>query len=135
MAGSATARRSVNDERDQDLERRSVGRLGQRRRVPAASAPTIRSLAACIEDVRQAALDADAGPADPTDFHQLRGRLETARDKFPPLYSQEFVEPFIAKLDRLGPAAFARILIQDPRRERNAGLLLDMAQAILQRSD
>ncbi|MEA2904341.1 MAG: hypothetical protein QOI12_1728 [Alphaproteobacteria bacterium] len=100
-----------------------------------AAAPDISHLNTCIEDARQAALDGDPGPADPTDFDQLRGRLETARGKFPPLYRAEFVEPYIAKLNELGPAQFAQILIGDPRRESTAGLMLDMAHAILQRSD
>jgi len=37
--------------------------------------PSIGGLPACIEDVRQAGLDGDAGPDDPTEFNQLRGRL------------------------------------------------------------
>src|SRR4051812_34235814 len=81
----------------------------------ATGAPDIRSMTDCIEDVRQAALDGDQGPEEPTDFHQLRGRLEAARSKFPPLYRQEFVEPYIAALDQLGAAQFAQILVQDPR--------------------
>jgi len=101
----------------------------------AAETPDISHLNTCIEDVRQAALDNDPGPEDPTDFDQLRGRLESARNKFPPLYRREFVEPFIATIDQLGPSQFTQVLIQDPSRERAAGLMLDMSQAILQRSD
>jgi hypothetical protein len=97
--------------------------------------PNISHLDTCIEDARQAALDSDPGPADPIDFDALRGRLETARSKFPPLYRQEFVDPFTAKINQLGSTEFTRILLQDPSRERTAGLMLDMSQATLQRSD
>src|SRR5262249_1984186 len=105
------------------------------RPASADDAPDISHLDACIEDVRQAALDSDAGPDDPTDFDQLRGRMEAARNKFPPLYRKEFVEPFIATLDHLGSSQFTQILVRDPTREREAGLMLDMSQATLQRSD
>jgi hypothetical protein len=100
-----------------------------------AAEPDITHLQTCIQDARQGGLDGDQGPADPTDFHNLRGRLETARSKFPPLYREEFVDPFIAAVDELGPAGFADVLLRDPRRVRTAGLLLDMAHAILQRGE
>src|SRR5207249_675517 len=90
---------------------------------------------ACIEDARQAALDSDRGPVETTDFHQLRGRLEAARTKLPPLYQQAVVTPFINKLDHLGQAGFTKILIRDPQRESTAGLMLDIAQAILQQGE
>ena len=69
---------------------------GAVRRAAAASLgqinpPEIKDLAICIEDVRQAGLDGDGGPGDPTDFSLLRGRLESARSKFPPLYRQDFL--------------------------------------------
>jgi len=100
-----------------------------------AGQPDIKSQQACIEDARQAALDGDPGPEDPTEFHALRERLEAARSKFPPLYQQEFVDPYIAALDKLGPEKFGQILVRDPKRERTAGLMLDMAEAILQRGE
>jgi len=99
------------------------------------AAPDIRDMALCIEDARQATLDGDQGPESPTDFHLLRGRLETARNAFPPLYQRDFVQPFIAHLDELGPSGFAQILVRDPNREGMAALMLDMAQAILQRGE
>jgi hypothetical protein len=98
-------------------------------------APDITHLEICVEDARQAAFDSDLGPNDPTDFDQLRGRLQTASNKSPPLYRQEFVEPFIATIDQLGTADFTQILLQDPSREKAGGLMLDISQAILQRSD
>jgi len=97
--------------------------------------PDISHLDVCIEDVRQAAVDSDTGPDDTADYDQLRGRLEAARNKFPPVYRQDFVEPYVATINRLGPMEFMKVLIQDPTRERAAGLMLDMAHAVLQRSE
>lgn len=104
-------------------------------RAGVSRAPDIRSMADCIEDARRAALDGDAGPAPTLDFHQLRARLELGRGKFPPLYRQEFVQPYIAALDDLGPQGFAEVFIRDPRRAGEAALVLDMAHAILQRAE
>ena len=42
--------------------------------------PVIAGLAAVTEDARVAGLDLDSGPAEPSDFSQLRGRLEAVRD-------------------------------------------------------
>jgi hypothetical protein len=117
----------------QSAARRRIGTVPAAAGV--AAAPDISHLDTCIEDARQAALDGDPGPPEPTEFDPLMGRLDAARSKFPPLYRQEFVEPFIANLTGLGPTKFAQILIEDPNRESGGGLMLDMAQAILQRSD
>lgn len=92
-------------------------------------------LDACTEDARNGALDSDPGPAEPTDFFVLRGRLEAARAKLPPLYRDTFAAPFLAALDRLGEPGLSRVLVRDPKREGEAGLLLDMAQAILQQGE
>jgi hypothetical protein len=97
--------------------------------------PDISNLAACVEEVRQAAVDGDPGPPDPTDFHDLRGRLEASRFKLPPLYRDAVFTPFVAKLDSLGQSGFNQILIGDPTRERIAGLMLDIAHAILQNGE
>ena len=97
--------------------------------------PAVAGLAAVTEDARIAGVDLDPGPAEPTDYRQLRGRLEAVRDKLPPLYRQSFVEPYIKTLNDLGEAKFARVLRQDPQREGSAGLLLDAAQAILQQGE
>jgi hypothetical protein len=97
--------------------------------------PNITNLDACIEDARQAALDSDPGPPEPTNYHQLRGRLQAARAKFPPLYQQTVVDPFIRQIDQLGQNGFSSILVQDPERRRGAGLMLDIAQAILQKGE
>jgi hypothetical protein len=101
----------------------------------ASAGPDISALTACIEDTRRAALDGDDGPPSLTNFPELRGRLEAARTSFPPLYRENFVDPYVSRLDRLGQAGFTQVLIGDPQRESTAGLMLDMAQAILQRGD
>ncbi len=97
--------------------------------------PDISNLAGCVEDARQAGLDSDTGPSDPTDLHNLRGRLETCRDKLPPLYRTAVYDPFIAKLDNLGQQGFTKILLSDPNKEGIAGLLFDIAHAILQNGE
>ncbi|PHE53612.1 hypothetical protein [Bacillus pseudomycoides] len=99
------------------------------------SKPDISNLKDCIEDVRKAALTNVDGPEDPTNYHELRGRLETLRDKFPPLYRDTAYKPFIKKLDELGQEGFTKILLNDPKRERAAALMLDIAQAILQHGE
>ncbi len=93
------------------------------------------NLQACTDDARRAALDGDTGPSDPTDFSQLRGRLEAAREKLPPLYRQEVFEPYVRKLDELGPFEFMRILLKDPFQNGLAGLMLDIAHAIIQNGE
>ena len=99
------------------------------------SQPDIRNLANCIEDCRLAGLDQEAGPLDPTDFHVLRGRLQAIRERFSPLYQEVAFDPFVAKLDELGENKFTQILINDPTREGTGGLMLDIAQALLQRGE
>src|SRR5262245_15775443 len=70
--------------------------------TPAAAAPPdISNLDACIEDTRRAGINGDTGPVDPTEFHNLRGRLASARMRMPPLYREEFVDPYIATLDQI----------------------------------
>jgi hypothetical protein len=97
--------------------------------------PDLSNLSAAIEEARLAALDMDSGPADPTDFNTLRGRLEATRLKLPPIYRDAVWTPYVAELDRIGPNGFNQILINDPSRESNAGLMLDIAHAILQNGE
>jgi hypothetical protein len=97
--------------------------------------PSIDGLPACVEDVRQAGLDGDTGPTDPTEFNQLRGRLETARLKLPPLYREVVFTPYVQTLNELGPTGFNQVLLEDPARERAAGLILDIAHTILQNGE
>jgi hypothetical protein len=85
------------------------------------SNPDISNLANCVEDARLAGLDQDPGPADPTDFHALRGRLQAVRTRFSPLYQKVAFDPFVATLDRLGERDFTQILIRDPNQEGTEG--------------
>ncbi len=104
-------------------------------RIATINPPDGSGLSACVDDARRAALDSDPGPAEPTIFHQMRGRLEAARNRLPPLYRDTFVQPFIRTLDGLGEQGFNILLIRDPGRERLAGQLMDQAQAILQQAE
>lgn len=99
------------------------------------SQPDISNLPNCIEDVRQGGLDQDPGPADPLQFDVLRGDLQAARSKMPPIYLDAVFNPYVATLDQLGENKFNQILLRDPNREGEAGLMLDIAQAILQRGE
>jgi len=92
-------------------------------------------LPACVEDSRRAWLDRDSGPPEPTDYADLTRRLAAARSKLPPLYRTTAADPFIAALADLGAGKFAQLLATDPKRERTAGLMLDIAQAILQNGE
>src|SRR5215831_12738426 len=99
------------------------------------SQPDISNLANCIEDARLAGLDLETGPAEPTDFNVLRGRLQAVRTRFSPLYQKVAFDPFVATLNSISESDFNQILIQDPKREGTAGLMLDIAQALLQRGE
>lgn len=92
-------------------------------------------LAATIDDARLAAEATDTGPTDPVRFSDLLQRLTAVHGSFPPVYEQHFVSPFIATLQGLGEAKFKQILLQDPNHESSAGLLYDIAQAILQHGE
>lgn len=132
---------------DEPAERRAAGSAGMRtskslaaflKRVSLkhdAEAPNLSSIVTCVEDARDAGLDAATGPAEPDDYHQLLGRLDASKDKLPPIYVQHFAEPFIATLRQMGPSKFAQLLQKDPKRELGAGLMFDMAQAILQNGE
>jgi hypothetical protein len=95
----------------------------------------LSQLAACIEDARVAWLDTDRGPADPSKYVPLLARLGASPAKLPPLYQDAAAEPFLAAIKHLGAAKFGEVLKKDPKREGTAGLMLDIAQAILQHAD
>jgi hypothetical protein len=97
--------------------------------------PDISNLQACIEDAKRAAMDGDTGPADPTDFDRLRGRLEACREKLPPLYQDIVFKPYVSELESLGQAGFTKVLLRDPNKEDGAGMMLDIAHAILQNGE
>ena len=95
----------------------------------------LSQLPACVEDARLAWLDTDRGPPDPTKYAALLTRLNGAPAKLPPLYRDAAAEPFLAAIQHLGADNFAAVLKSDPKRESTAGLMLDVAQAILQHAD
>lgn len=99
------------------------------------STPGIGNLDSCIEDARVAALDQDTGVPDPLPFHALRGRLLAARAHMPSIYLEAAFVPYVEKLESLGENAFNEILRADPTLEREAGLMLDIAHALLQRGE
>ena len=92
-------------------------------------------LPVCVEDSRLAWLDSDTGPEDPTVYADLVARLDLARTKLPPLYRVNASDPFIAEIKKMGADGFSHVLQKDPKRESTAGLLLDIAQAILQNGE
>jgi hypothetical protein len=95
----------------------------------------LSNLPACVEDSRLAWLDSDTGPEEPTVYSDLVTRLVAARAKLPPLYRVNAADPFIAAVKELGSDGFAHVLQKDPHREGQAGLLIDVAQSILQNGE
>ncbi len=93
--------------------------------------PDIANMDNCIADVRRALADGDRGPADPTNFANLRGRLAVLRDTLAPLYRETFYDPYVATLNGLGPTGFNEALT-DPN---TALLMMDAAHAILQNGE
>jgi len=104
-------------------------------RPPAAVAPSLSNIAACVEDARDAGLDSATGPSEPGDYAQLLTRLDSAKLTLPPIYRRNLADPFISELRNVGAQGFAQVLARDPRRESNAGLMFDIAQSILQNGD
>ena len=103
--------------------------------VPTGVPPSFAGLAAAVEDARLAALSRNDGPPDPPDFASLRARLEKARHVLPPRFQQAVADPFLRTLDRLGAKGYARVLSEDPELQGGGRLLLDLAQAVLQRGE
>jgi hypothetical protein len=66
------------------------------------SQPDLSNPRNCIEEAQQAALDQDPGPPDPLQFKTLRGRLQSARAKMPPIYLDAVFNPYVRTLDDLG---------------------------------
>lgn len=95
----------------------------------------LAGLKAVIEDARQAAVSGSKGPADPTNYNTFVQRLKAVQGKFPPLYEQSYVTPYIQSVTGLGAAKFAEVLSSDPGREGAAGLMFDLGQAILQHGE
>ncbi len=99
------------------------------------SQPDISNLSNCTEDARRGGLDQDPGPPDPTEFNPLRGRLQASKPKIPTPFLDSAFTPYVQKLDDLGETEFTRILLNDPDREAAGGLMMDIAQAFLQRGE
>jgi len=99
------------------------------------SKPDIKNLQNCTDEARKAALDSDAGPVEPDQYHSLLGRLQTAKAKIPPLFLDSAFNPYYQALVNMGESGFNKILIKDPEREGLAGLMLDIAQAFLQKGE
>jgi len=102
---------------------------------PPSDPTSLAGLPACVEDAQLAALAGVDGPADPRTFSTLRARLVRAEASLPEPYRRAAVDPLLRRLDQLGAAGFARLLAEDPEREGEAGLLLDVAQAVLQHGE
>jgi hypothetical protein len=96
---------------------------------------SLAGLAACVEDARAAAVAKGNGPPDPRSFALLVDRLEKAAAKLPPAYRAAVGDPLLRTLARLGERGYARVLAGDPERVGPAGLLLDVAQAVLQHGE
>lgn len=92
-------------------------------------------LAACTKAVARAAASRRSGPEDPAAFQDLLTRLEAARGGLPPVYRREVADPLLRALQARGGHAFQALLRRDPAREGEAGVLLDLAQAVLQRRE
>jgi hypothetical protein len=114
------------------LTSRQVGKISHQAKSNTPVKPVLTGLAACSEEAKIAALDNDPGPIDPTDYHTLLGRIQVAKPNLPKLYQQAAAQPFFDKLQALGESGFQQILLQDPNKQGTAGLMLDIAQAILQ---
>jgi hypothetical protein len=96
---------------------------------------SLTGLPACIEDARVAAQLPVGGPPDPTFFGSLQERMRWAVPRLPAPYRAAVGEPLLRALDGMGPGGFARVLARDPGRTGPARLLLDAAQAVLQRTE
>ena len=101
----------------------------------AADPLSLAGLAACVEEARSAADSPRSSPPNPTFFSSLRSRLGEAIERLPKAYRSAVGEPLLQALDGMGSGGFARILALDPGREGAARLLLDLAQAVLQRGE
>lgn len=95
----------------------------------------LSNLDQCSEDARLASLDSDQGPPEPSSFDSLMNALNKADGSLPPAYHSAVYEPFLATLNNLTERGYERLLRQDPSRRRSAGMMLDIAQAILQNAE
>jgi hypothetical protein len=135
MATSTTLHSRRDLRRPHRAQPQPSARAAQAAPVKPLPMPDLSGMAAAIEDVRRAALVSDRGPEDETSHPDLMARLDAAGARVPPLYRESAYRPYKEKLAQLGPAGFQQILLSDPRRERAAGLMLDLAHAFLQNGE
>lgn len=95
----------------------------------------ISNIKKCITDSKKSWILTEQGPSDPTNYSELMGRLENSRLKLPVLYRESVFDPFFSKLQELGEIGFNSILLNDKKRDRDAGVMLDIAQTILQNAE
>jgi hypothetical protein len=96
---------------------------------------SLAGLPALVDEARATALSPRSSPPDPTFFSSLRARLSKACASLPEAYRSAVGAPLLRKLDDMGPGGFARVLSMDPGRTGPARLLLDVAQAVLQKGE
>ena len=120
---------------DQPRRAEGVAPLAAVRASPPADPTSLAGLADCVDEARAAALVPGDGPPDPPAYASLRARLEQASAGLPAAYRQAVADPLLRELDRLGARGYARLLAEDPAREGDARLLLDVAQAVLQHGE
>ena len=94
-----------------------------------------RNLDSCVLDAQNAAHDSNAGPNDITNFSELQVRLDACQLKYPPLYRERVVKPYVDTLNLLGEIEFDQIILRDPSKQGEARLMLDIAQSILQHGE
>jgi hypothetical protein len=97
--------------------------------------PDLSNLLRAVDDMAAAARKTDPGPPDPSSYTVLHTRLSAARLRLPPLYRDSVFDAFVATLEWLGERGFDQVLARDPDQVREARLLFDIAQAILQQAD
>lgn len=97
--------------------------------------PDLSNLANCTKEALTALKDRDRGPEDPTKFHELLERIAESESALPPVYHENVSRPFVQKLEWYGNTSFRWFLSRDKTREGKAGLILDIAQAILQNGE
>lgn len=133
-AALASAASRLQPDPEPALARPDAPRLAAAGRA-AGDPRALAGLAACVEDVSAAAARPVDAPPDPLQHAALRARLARAAAALPAAVRGAVAEPLLAALDRLGAGGFARLLAGDPDREGPARLLLDLAQAVLQRGE
>jgi hypothetical protein len=87
------------------------------------------------QEALEAARDGNIGPSDPINYHELQKRLEVCQSRLSPLYRSNVGGPYMRTLGKMGESGFNQILARDVSREADAGLMLDIAQAILQHGE